>query len=104
MNKHKIAYDYAQACKHQEEAEDLLDKALCALGSENRIMGVANPITKSYTALVAELLGPELSDWLSWWMYETNYGRDEMIFTIDGTPYNPTEMTLYSFLEIVDAP
>jgi hypothetical protein len=36
-------------------------------------------------------------------MYETDNGKQRMQFYIDGTEYDPTQMTLYRFLEIVDA-
>jgi hypothetical protein len=36
-------------------------------------------------------------------MYETDNGSRKMEFYIDGVEYNPQDMTLYRFLEIVDA-
>jgi hypothetical protein len=36
-------------------------------------------------------------------MYETDNGSRKMEFSIDGVEYDPTTMTLYRFLEIVDA-
>jgi hypothetical protein len=36
-------------------------------------------------------------------MYETDNGARKMEFYIDGTEYNPQDITLYRFLEIVDA-
>lgn len=99
---HQIAYNYAQALKTQRAAEDLVCKALGSLGSDNQIFGLAEPVEASYTTLVTELLGAQLFDWLLWWMYETDYGTQQMQFTIDGTEYDPTTMTLYKFLELVD--
>jgi hypothetical protein len=87
----------------QRAGEDALQTALQTLGSDNQVFGLAEPIEGAYTELVAELLGPELFDWLMWWMYECEHGKRQMEFSIDGTEYDPTTMTLYRFLEVVDA-
>ena len=99
---HKIAYNYAMALKTQRESEELVSKAFATLGSDNQIFSLAEPVEGAYTELVAELLSPELFDWLMWWMYETDYGTQCMEFTVDDVEYDPTQMTLYRFLEIVD--
>lgn len=100
---HKIAYDFAQALKHQRAAEELVHRAFQTLGSDNQIFGLAEPVEGAYTELVHQLLAPELFDWLMWWMYETDYGTQPMEFTINSVTYDPTTMTLYKFLETVDA-
>ena len=87
----------------QRAGEAAVNQAFAALGSDNSIFGLAEPLEAAYTELVAQLLGPELFDWLMWWMYETDYGKTNMGFIIDGVEYDPTVMTLYSFLEAVDA-
>ena len=87
----------------QRAGEEMLSTALQTLGSDNQVFGLAEPIEGAYTELVAELIGPELFDWLMWWMYECDHGQRKMEFTINGTSYDPTTMTLYRFLEIVDA-
>ena len=88
---------------HQRAGEDQVCKAFAALGSDNAIFGLAEPIEGAYTTLVAELLGEDLFDWLMWWMYETGNGTQTMLFEIDNKSYDPTTMTLYRFLELVDA-
>jgi hypothetical protein len=100
---HKIAYDYAMANIQQTAAMDMVNSALRALGSDNYLFSVCEPLESAYTKLVMDLLGPELFDWLTWWMYETDCGKRQMEFSIDGTEYDPTQMTLYKFLETVDA-
>jgi hypothetical protein len=87
----------------QSAAVDQVNAALRALGSDNYLFSVCEPLESAYTTLVADLLGPELWDWLTWWMYETDNGSRQMEFSIDGVEYDPTQMTLYKFLEIVDA-
>lgn len=102
--KHKVAYNYAMALKVQRDSEELLNRALVTLGSDNQIFSLAEPVEAAYTALVLELLGPTLFEWLMWWMYETDYGTQCMEFYVNSREYDPTQMTLYRFLEIVDAP
>jgi hypothetical protein len=100
---HKIAYDYCGAMITQRVAEEQVSRAFQSLGSDNLIFGLAEPIEGAYTELVHELLGPELFEWLMWWMYETDCGTQHMGFSINGVDYDPTTMTLYRFLELVDA-
>ena len=100
---HKIAYDYAMAHKVQSAHDHQLTSLLQAITPATQIFGLADPIEGPYTNLVQQLLTPELFDWLMWWMYETDYGTQDMGFSIDGVEYNPQNMTLYSFLEVVDA-
>lgn len=100
---HQAAYDYAMATIKQSAGESLLDQALRALGSDNQIIDLCEPILVLYRKLLTQTIGPEMMDWLDWWMYETDYGTKPMTFSIDDTEYDPTQMTLYRFLEIVDA-
>jgi hypothetical protein len=100
---HQAAYDYAMATLKQSAGEIMLDKALRTLGSDNQIIDLCEPILVAYRKLLTATIGQELMDWLDWWMYETDYGSKPMEFSINNTPYDPTTMTLYKFLEIVDA-
>lgn len=100
---HKIAHSYCAAMITQQVYEAELNKVLGCINPDNQIFGLADPVEGPYTKLVQELLGPELFDWLMWWMYETDHGQVNMEFTIDNTTYDPTQMTLYRFLELVDA-
>lgn len=103
MNKQKIAADYANSLKSQSEAEDALNMALGALGSDNQIFSLAEPTINAYTALVQEILGLSLMDWLTWWMYETDYGTNPMTFIIDNVDYDPTQLSFDQFWKLVDA-
>jgi hypothetical protein len=100
---HKIAYNYCMAHIQQSAAVDQVNSALRSLGSDNFLFSVCEPLESAYTQLVESLLGPELWDWLMWWMYQTDNGQRHMEFSINGVAYNPQGMTLYRFLEIVDA-
>lgn len=100
---HQIAYDYCQAMITQRAHDDRLNTALSCINLDNQIFGLADAVEGPYTKLVQQLLGPELFDWLMWWMYETEHGSKNMEFIVGGTNYDPTQMTLYKFLETVDA-
>lgn len=100
---HQIAYNYCMALITQRAGEESVNQAFAALGSDNSIFGLAEPIEGAYTQLVEHLLGPELFEWLMWWMYEADYGSRNLEFTINGVHYCQQDMTLYRFLEIVDA-
>jgi hypothetical protein len=100
---HQIAYNYTMALITQRAGEESVNQAFQALGSDNSIFGLAEPIEGAYTQLVEHLLGPELFEWLMWWIYETDCGKQPLMFSINGAEHDPTTMTLYRFLEIVDA-
>lgn len=101
---HQIAYNYVQALKTQRIREEQLDKVMRLLNPDNQVFGLADAVEGPYTNLVSDLIGPELFDWLMWWMYECDHGTKPMEFKIHGTSYDPTQMKLYRFLEIVDVP
>lgn len=100
---HKIAYDYAEAMLKQRMAEEQVNKAFSALGYDNQVFSLAEPIEGPYTKLVEELLGGVLFEWLCWWIYETEHGTLDMGFYINDVAYDPRNLTLQQFLEIVDA-
>lgn len=100
--RHQAAYEYAQAIIQQQAAEDALSKALRTLGSDNQIIDLCSPLRHGYRNLLSRTVGENIYDWLEWWMYETDHGTKKMEFQIGDTWYNPQEMTLYRFLEIVD--
>ena len=102
-HKHKIAYDYCQAMLTQSIYTDKVSKAFQVINLDNQVFGLADPVEAPYTKLVEELLGTELFDWIMWWMYECEHGTKAMQFTVDGIEHDPTTMTLYKFLELVDA-
>lgn len=101
-NTHKVAYDYAMNMKVQRVNEQRVHEALTTLCGDNQVFSLAEPIELGYTRLVQATIGEDLFDWLCWWMYETEYGDKDMEFCINDTCYDPTEMTLYKFLELVD--
>ena len=103
MNKQKIAHTYAQATKLQGTATDQFNIGLCSLGMDNYVFSLAEPIETAYTQLVEELLGPELFEWLNWWIYETDYGTQNMTFALNGQDYDPTQFDFDQFWRLVNA-
>ena len=101
--KHQAAYEYAQAIIQQQAAEDAVGKALRALGSDNQIIDLCGPLRHGYRNLLSRTVGEQIYDWLEWWMYECEHGTKKMEFCVNGVWYDPTQMTLYKFLEIIDA-
>ena len=79
---HQAAYDYAMATTKQSAGEQMLDRALRTLGSDNQIIDLCEPILVAYRRLLTTTIGTELMDWLDWWMYETEYGTKVMHFSI----------------------
>ena len=103
MNKHKIATNYMLAVQTQAAAEDQVNQALQNLGSDNQVFNLAEPILNAYSNLVQEILGPTAWEWLTWWMYETDYGKSNMSFTIDDQNYDPTQLSFEQFWKLVNA-
>jgi len=100
---HKAMYDFAQAMHTQQIYEQQLGEALSVLGSHVDYIRLARAFDEAYGNFVREFVGDELFSWLEFWMYDCEYGTLSEIFTIKGQDYDPTELTLYKFLEIVDA-
>lgn len=100
---HQIAYDYCQALISQRALDNRLDQALQCINPDNQVFGLADAVEGPYTKLVQELLGDTLFEWLMWWIYETEHGTQNMEFIVNDISYDPTQMTLYRFLEIIDA-
>jgi hypothetical protein len=97
----QIAYKYIQACQVQACYEDQVATAFQLINSDNQVYGLADPILKAYRELVVDLLGPQQFEWLEWWQYETDYGKDNMDFKILDREYTTEGMTLLKFLDIV---
>ena len=101
MDKKKIAYEYIQACQVQSCYEDQVSAAFQMLNADNQVFGLADPLHKAYMDLVIELLGEELFDWIQWWQYETDYGKDPKDFAVNNQEHTTDGMTLLKFLDIV---
>ena len=100
MDKLKLAYDYIQACQVQGCYEDKVHQAFQMLNPDNTLFGLADPLRVKYEELVLELLGEEIMDWIYYWQYEADYGKNSMDFSINDTEYNTQDMTLFKYLEV----
>jgi hypothetical protein len=103
-----IIYEHQKNCQRllpgtQSEAMDQLNVALDALGSDNFLFSLAEPVESAYIQLVEELLGPELWDWVMWWIYETECGTKAMGFQVNHVEYCPTQLTFDQFWTIISA-
>lgn len=101
-SKIEIAYNYMFATRDQYEAEQVLNKALQGLSRDNHIISLSSKVDNAYTDLVARLLGEELSDWLSWYMWEADFGRsDKFKYWVKDVEYNPKEQSFIQFWNTV---
>lgn len=104
MNKLQIAYEYVNYCRTQEMYEQNVSKALQLLSPDNYVMGLSDTLRKGYRELALEILGTETMDWIEYWQYECDYGKDSMDFSINNTEYNTGTLNLYQYLEITCEP
>jgi hypothetical protein len=101
LDKNKIAYDYVQACKTQAVYERALDTALQRLHPDNQLMGTSVTLAQADRQVVLEVVGEELMDWIEYWQYEADYGKESRTFVINNVTYDTAGMTFFSFLEAV---
>ena len=101
LDKIKIAYDYVQACKTQAIYERALETALQRLHPDNQLMGTSVTLAESYRQLVFEVVGEELMDWIEYWQYESDYGKESRTFVINNVTYDTAGMTFFSFMGAV---
>ena len=95
----QIAYTWVQAQIIAEARQIQLDQAFQAISPDNQILEL--DVTNShYTRLVRELVGPQAWDWITWWCWECDYGRQSREFTISDVVYTTTDMTFLRFWEL----
>lgn len=95
----QIAYDWVGAQIVAEARQVQLNQAFQAISPDNQIfdLDVTNP---HYTRLVQQLVGPQAWNWISWWCWECDYGRQPMEFHIKDVAYTTTDMTFLKFWEL----
>jgi hypothetical protein len=101
FDKIKIACEYVEACKTQAVYEGALETALQRLHPDNQLMGTSITLAEAYRQLVFEVLGEELMDWIEYWQYETDYGKESRTFVINNVTYDTAGMSFLGFLEAV---
>jgi hypothetical protein len=100
MDKLKLAYDYITACQVQSCYENKLNQALQLLNPDNQVFGLSDHIHQPYEELILEILGEPTMDWIYYWQYEADYGKNSLDFVIEDREYNIQDMTLYKYLEV----
>lgn len=100
LNKFDIAYTYIQACQVQECYEEKLNEALGLFCPDNTVFSLSDHLHTPYQNLVKSIIGEDAFEWICWWQYECDYGKEAMDFVIDNTEYTTDNMTTFKFLEI----
>ena len=100
MDKLKIAYDYVQACQVQGCYEDKINRAFQLLNPDNTLFGLSDPLRLRYEELVQTILGEQVFEWIQYWQYDCDYGKESRDIVINDVEYNVQDMTLYKFLEV----
>lgn len=103
MNKLQIVQEYINAVQKQEDAEIGVSDALRKLNPDNYTIGFADHVMTAYNHLIADILGKEAWDWLTWWMWETDFGqKSEFHFWVNNVKYDPSGLTFEEFWKIVN--
>jgi len=100
MDKLKLAYDYITACQVQSCYENKINQTFQLINPDNQVFGLADPLHKAYEELVLEILGEPIMDWVYYWQYEADYGKNSLDFVINDREYNTQDLTLYKYLEV----
>ena len=101
INTKEIAYRYIQACQVQRCYENKVHTAFELLNPDNTVFGLSDHIHKAYQELVLELVGEPAFDWILWWQYDCDYGKDPRDFVINDKEYTTDGMTTLKFLDLV---
>ncbi len=101
-NNIKLAVNYISAIQKQQEVDNILNIAIQAITPDNQIISlVSEEYQKACDNIFKYVIGDQNFDWISWWIYETNFGKAELSFFIDDIKYNPTKMDVETFLNLV---
>jgi hypothetical protein len=93
---------YVLSIKKNNNIIEALNSSLRELDGENSLFSLmSNDMLVSIDKILTEILGKEKFEWLSWWMWETNFGeKNTIVIYPDKTIVNVNNFsTLYnSFL------
>ena len=95
----QIAYDWVGAQLIAESRTLQLNSALQAIHPDNQVLDL-DVTNQHYTRLVQQLVGPQAWDWITWWCWECDYGRQPRDFHINHVAYTTTDMTFLKFWEL----
>ena len=98
----QVASDYVAAARKQREMDDQLTRAMAAINSNNYLFSFVNEeYAQAYVKLVQQVIGFYNWDWIDWWMWEAEFGTNDLHFVVDGTRHDPKTMTFEQFFDIV---
>ena len=92
---------YVTAVQTQYDKEFALFNALRGFTEDNYLFSLSNDLLDPYSDLIKSLIGDTNFDWLSWWLWETDFGQNPMLFFIDNKEYDPSGMTFMEFWNLV---
>ena len=99
MNPQQIAYEYLNACQVQSCYEQHLTNALRLFCEDNEVISVSDTIRLAYDNLIISTLGQPVFEWLLWWQYDCDYGKNPKRFTINNQEY--FQVTQLQFTELI---
>ena len=84
MIKKETLKAYIDGVQHQYDCDDNVQKALKSIHADNyNISFVSEKYTQAMEELMEEFIGETASEWLLWWMWETNVGIGKNCFPIE---------------------
>ena len=102
--KYEFLKQYAIAKLDETYLEEQLNSILQRINPDNYLVGMQSPKSAQLLDdLMAHIAGPDLLDWVHWWIWEADHGSKHFDFSVGGREYTVSELTFEQFLEIVDA-
>lgn len=96
-----VVQQYVTAVQSQYDKEFALFNALRSFCPDNYIFSMSNDVIDAYSELIKTIIGKNNFDWVSWWMWETDFGQNSTAFYIHEKQYDPSGMTFSEFWDLV---
>lgn len=96
-----LAKMYVQGIRDQDAREDDVSQAFRALSDDNMVFSLSAKVRDAFHEVMKSILGDYDYDWLTWYMWEADFGSKSFEFSIDETEYVVNKMTLDEFLQLV---
>jgi hypothetical protein len=103
MDTKKLVAVYVDAMRNQYDVERRLHQVMTDLDSDNAVLSTTHTTLRDgYTSTIKHLLNTQYNfDWIEWWMWECDFGRESRNFFIDEEPYDVASMTFDRFYDLV---
>jgi hypothetical protein len=73
MDKKELCKRYIEVINSTRDKDEALEKAFQAINPDNYVMGlVPDEVTNLLNDMFATIVGQEVYDWITWWLYETD--------------------------------